>query len=169
MAFSDKQDAMAIKHKLDTFKDERMMNFRYILRRDKHVLYLKKSDQITVYLSYLGATEAMFEFENARMVKDDMNNLNRLSICDTANFKRSVETGQKDIEAINIVLKVKHLEFFDEKSKAVIETRLKYPESNYRELAELIYENEKIQITKSGVVHILRNIRAKADEINEVK
>ncbi len=164
MAFSDKQDAMAIKHKLDTFKDERMMSFKYILRREKHVLYLKKSDQITVFLSYLGATEAMFEFENARMVKDDINNLNRLNICDTANYKRAVETGQKDLEAINAFLKVRDLNFLDEKMKAVIEARRKNPDLNYRELAEYIVETDNIPITKSGVVHILRGIREKAKE-----
>lgn len=164
MAFSDKQDAMAIKHKLDTFKDERMMSFRYILRREKHVLYLKKSDQITVFLSYLGATESMFEFENARMMKDDINNLNRLSICDTANYKKAVETGRKDIEAIQAFLGTKKLDFLDEKTKAVVQARLKNPEFNYRELAEYIVETNNINITKSGVVHILRNIREKSEK-----
>lgn len=166
MAFSDKADAMAIKHKLDTFKDERTMSFHYILRRDKHVLYLKKSDQITVFLSYLGATQSMFDFENARMVKDDINTINRLNICDTANFQKSVATGQKDIQAINTVLKYKHLEFFDHKSRAVIESRLAMPEANYRELSEYVTKHYDIPISKSGVVHILRNIRDKAEEIN---
>ncbi len=167
MAFSDKNDALAIKHKIDGFKDEKTMSFRYILRREKHVLYLKRSDQIAVFLSYLGATESMFEFENARLVKDDINTMNRLSICDTANFQKSVETGKKDMHAIDLYLIRKPMDILDEKTKAVIEARRKLPESNYRELTEYISSETDIQITKSGVVHILRNIREAAQEIEK--
>lgn len=170
MAFSDKNDAMVIKHKLDSFKDEKTMGFKYILRRDKHVLYLKKSDQISVFLAYIGATGSMMEFENARMVKDDINTLNRLSICDTANFQKTIETGKKDIEAIDIYLKTKSIDFLDEKTKAVINMRKKEPESSYADLATKISEQYDISISKSGVVHILRNIREKAEKIkNEDK
>ncbi len=167
MAFSDKNDAMVIKHKLDSFKDEKTMSFKYILRREKHVLYLKKSDQIAVFLSYLGATESMFEFENARMIKDDSNTINRLNICDAANYSKTRATCEKDLHAIDVFLKVRRLEFLDEKTKTVILARRKLTEANYRELAEYINENENLAITKSGVVHILRNIREAAEEIEK--
>ncbi len=167
MAFSDKNDAMVIKHKLDSFKDEKTMSFKYILRREKHVLYLKKSDQIAVFLSYLGATESMFEFENARMIKDDSNTINRLNICDAANYSKTRATCEKDLHAIDVFLKVRRLEFLDEKTKTVIMARRKLTEANYRELAEYINENENLAITKSGVVHILRNIREAAEEIEK--
>lgn len=167
MAFSDKNDTMAIKHKLDTFKDERTMNFHYILRRDKHVLYLKKSDQISVFLAYLGATEAMMEFENARMVKDDINTMNRLSICDTANFQKTIQTGKRDIEAIDIYLSKKIVDLLDPKTKAVIDMRKKEPESSYSDIADHIVEQYQIPITKSGVVHIIGNIRKEAEQIKK--
>lgn len=165
MAFSDKNDAMVIKHKLDGFKDEKTMSFKYILRRDKHVLYLKKSDQIAVFLSYLGAVESMFEFENARMIKDDSNTINRLNICDAANYSKTRLTCEKDLHAIEVFLSRKNFDFLDEKTKTVILARKKLQEANYRELAEYINDVEHIAITKSGVVHILRNIRQMADEI----
>ena len=167
MAFSDKNDAMVIKHKLDGFKDEKTMSFKYILRREKHVLYLKKSDQIAVFLSYLGATESMFEFENARMIKDDSNTINRLNICDAANYSKTRATCEKDLHAIDVFLTRKRIEFLDEKTRIVIEARRKLTEANYRELAEYINENENLAITKSGVVHILRNIRAASEEIEK--
>ncbi len=167
MAFSDKNDALAIVHKLDTFKDEKTMNFRYILRRNRHVLYLKKSDQIAVFLSYLGATESMFEFENARMMKDDSNTINRLNICDAANYNKTRMTSQKDLHAIDLFLTRRNFDFLDDKTKAVISARRKLNEANYRELAEYINETDNISITKSGVVHILRNIRAQAEAIEK--
>lgn len=167
MAFSDKNDMGAIKHKLDAFKDEKTMEFHYILRRKKHVLYLKKSDQISVFLAYLGATVSMMEFENARMVKDDINTMNRLSICDTANYQKTIKTGKRDIEAIDLFLKKRRLEFLDPKTRAVIEMRKKEPESSYSDLAAHICEAYQIQITKSGVVHIIRNIKQQVEEKKE--
>ncbi len=166
MAFSDKKDSLVINKKLDSFKEERTMSFKYILRREKHVLYLKKSDQISVFLTFLGATEAMFEFENIRILKDDINTNNRLAICDSANYVKTLAASKKDIDDINLVLKYKNIEFFDDKTRAVINARLTLTDANYRELAEEVTQ-KGIQITKSGVVHILRGIREKADELRK--
>jgi DNA-binding protein WhiA len=165
MAFSSKADALAIKRKLTSFKEEKTMNFKYIKRREKHVLYLKRSDQISVFLSYIGAVESMFDFENARIVKEDININNRLSICDSANYGKTLNAAQTDIDAINKILSFKSLDLFDEKTQAVIKERLKLKDANYRELAASITENEGISITKSGVVHILSTLRDKAKDI----
>jgi DNA-binding protein WhiA len=165
MAFSSKADALAIKRKLTSFKEEKTMNFKYIKRREKHVLYLKRSDQISVFLSYIGAVESMFDFENARIVKEDININNRLSICDSANYGKTLIAAQADIDAINKILSFKSLDLFDEKTQAVIKERLKLKDANYRELAASITENEGISITKSGVVHILSTLRDKAKDI----
>ena len=167
MAFTDKQDALLIRKKLDSFKGERTMSFKYIKRREQHVLYLKKSDQISVFLAYLGATEEMFEFENARIIKEDTNITNRLSICDAANYSKSISTAKKDIEAIDTVLKEKPLDSFDKKTQAVLKARKEKAELNYRELADYVSQQEEIPITKSGIVHILAKIRSQAEEINE--
>lgn len=167
MAFSDKQDALTIRRKLDTFKEEKTMNFKYIKRRDKHVLYLKKSDQISVFLSYIGASDAMFDFENARIMKDDMNVSNRLSICDAANYDKTLSASERDIHDIDAVLEKKPITLFDAKTRAVIEKRKKMKDANYRELADAITKEDNIPITKSGVVHILRSLHEEAEDIRK--
>jgi DNA-binding protein WhiA len=165
MAFSSKQDSLAIKRKLTSFKEEKTMNFKYIKRREKYVLYLKRSDQISVFLSYIGAVESMFDFENARIVKEDININNRLSICDSANYGKTLGAAQTDIKCVEALLKIHPLDYFDEKTQAVITERLKMKDANYRELADAISKDTGISITKSGVVHILRGLREKAKEI----
>jgi hypothetical protein len=107
----------------------------------------------------------MFDFENARIVKEDININNRLSICDSANYGKTLNAAQTDIDAINKILSFKSLDLFDEKTQAVIKERLKLKDANYRELAASITENEGISITKSGVVHILSTLRDKAKDI----
>lgn len=167
MAFTDKGDALALKRKLLGFKEEKTMAFKYIKRREKHVIYLKKSDQISVFLSYINATEAMFEYENARIMKDDINIANRQANCDAANFYKTVKTAEKDIEDIKLVLAHEPIGVFDQKTQSVIFARMEKKEFNYRELAEYITSSGEISITKSGVVHILSSIREKASKLRE--
>ena len=161
MAFTDKADALAIRRKINSFREEKTMTMKYIKRRERHVLYLKKSDQISVFLSYIGATESMFDFENARILKEDINISNRLSICDSANLGKTLSTATKDIALIQKLLAVKPLTSYDAKTAAVISARLKYPEDNYRELAEVITQSG-FPISKSGVVHVLTALRSEA-------
>lgn len=165
MAFTSLNDANAILKKLNEYKEEKTMTFKYIQRRDKHVLYIKKSDQISVFLSYIGAIEAMFEFENARIQKEDLNISNRLTICDTANYKKTIDRAKQDIEDIDYLLKFVPINNLDLKTQKVIEIRKKFPDYNYRELADELCENYSIEITKSGIVHILMNIREKVEKL----
>ncbi len=165
MSFNNKNDALAIKRKLLSFKEEKTMNFKMIKRREKQVLYLKRSDQISVFLSFIGATSAMFSFENARILKEDININNRLSICDSANYGKTLSTARKDIDGIKRLLKVKPLALFDKKTQEVITTRLEHEDFNYREIAESMTAHGTA-ISKSGVVHIIAALR---DEIEKLK
>ncbi|MFA6829391.1 MAG: DNA-binding protein WhiA [Bacilli bacterium] len=167
MAFTDKADALAIKRKLSSFTEEKTMSFKYIKRREKHVIYLKKSDQISVFLSYIGATEAMLKYENARVGKDEINISNRMSICDTANYTKTLQTAKRDIDSLEVLLKYKPLALFDEKTRIVIEARMEKKDANYRELAEFITKDKGLAITKSGVVHTLTNLREEAEDFKK--
>ncbi len=165
IAFTERNDATAVMKKLCSFKEEKTMGFKYIKRREKHVIYLKKSDQISVFLSYMGATEAMFAFENARILKDDINISNRLSICDSANYGKTLETAKRDIETINNVLKYVPLSSFDKRTQTVINKRLELQDANYRELADAVTE-AGYPISKSGVVHVIQNLRNKERDLS---
>lgn len=167
MAFTDQGDALAIKRKLSSFKNELTMSFKYIKRREKHVIYLKKSDQISVFLNYIGATDSMLQYENARVDKDETNTANRINICDAANYSKTLDTSKRDIEAIQTVLKYRSLALFDKKAQVVIKTRLAFNDYNYREIAEYVSQKEGIAITKSGVVHIMTAIREEAKKLKE--
>ena len=156
--------------KLNSFKNEKTMNFKMIQRRGRYIIYLKKSDQISVFLSYIGATTCMFEFENARIERDDINTINRLTICDLSNMKKSLKVAKEDIKLIDTLLSIKPMSLFDDKTQYVIKTRKDNPEMNFREIASYICENYNVQITKSGVVHILTSLRKQAsDYIKKLK
>ena len=164
ISFVKKDDVSVILKKLNSFKNEKTMNFKMIQRRGRYIIYLKKSDQISVFLSYIGATTCMFEFENARIERDDINTINRLTICDLSNMKKSLKVAKEDIKLIDTLLSIKPMSLFDDKTQYVIKTRKDNPEMNFREIASYICENYNVQITKSGVVHILTSIRKQASD-----
>lgn len=166
LALSNYEDSVVIKNTFDTFKEERTLNFKYIKRRNKHVLYIKRSDQISVFLSFLGATQSMFDFENARIVKEDLNISNRLNICDMANFSRTINASSKDIKMIDKLLKNKNINDFSFKEQVVIQTRKKYPESNYRELSQIIDKEYSLTLSKSTIARILSSLREEANKIS---
>ena len=165
MALSNYNDSQVIIDKFNTFKEERTLSFKYIERRSRHVIYIKKSDQISVFLSFIEATQSMFDFENARILKEDINIANRLNICDMANFSRTISTSSKDIELIDKLLKVKDLQDFSLKEQAVIKTRKKYKEANYRELSLLIEKEYSLSLSKSTIARILSAIREEANKV----
>ena len=63
------------------------LNFKITQRRNKHIVYLKRSDQISDFLAFLNANNSCIEFENIRMDRDFSNTTNRLMNCDSYNFK----------------------------------------------------------------------------------
>ena len=164
ISFVKKDDVSVILKKLNSFKNEKTMNFKMIQRRGRYIIYLKKSDQISVFLSYIGATTCMFEFENARIERDDINTINRLTICDLSNMKKSLKVAKEDIKLIDTLLSIKPMSLFDDKTQYVIKTRKDNPEMNFIEIASYICENYNVQITKSGVVHILTSLRKQASD-----
>ena len=55
---------------------------KQIRRRNQEVVYLKASDKISDFLRCVGASDAVFTFEDSRIQRDFMNSLTRLDNCD---------------------------------------------------------------------------------------
>ena len=80
--------------------DELAFNMRLIKRRNKVVLYLKKSDLISSFLVLIGAVESCLNFENTRVERDFANIDNRMFNLDGANYGKTIATSKKQIEDI---------------------------------------------------------------------
>lgn len=155
LVFNEEEEADAVLRKLLAFKNENTMAFKKIKRRNKFVLYLKKSDQISVFLSYIGAVSMMFSFENTRMERDMFNLDNRNINCEQANYERALKNGEDNLADIAILEKTYGDVYFTEKTKLLAEVRKKNKDASYGKIA---IEGEKsgLVITKSGVAHIFK-------------
>ena len=136
-------------------------------RRDEYVIYFKKSDQISNFLIMVGAVSSCLEFEDIRANRDLMNNANRLTNMDTANMKRTIETGSRQAEEISYIEQALGIDNITNlKERELCRLRLQNEAASLQELADLLSEKFKKPISKSTVNHLFRSIHALYERLN---
>ena len=125
------------------------------------VLYLKQSDLISDYLTYLGAHVAAMGIMEAKLEKELNNNVNRRCNCDDANISKVVEAAQEQLNAIKILHERSMIEQLPAKLKQAAIARVKNSEASLTELAAMM----EPPITKPAMNHRLKKLVAKAQEV----
>ncbi|MBQ7140072.1 MAG: DNA-binding protein WhiA [Bacilli bacterium] len=131
-----------------------------VLNRSKgYMIYIKESEKISDFLRVMKAYSSVLYFEDIRIYRDHVNMTNRLNNCEQANVEKTINTAYKQIEYINIIKDNDALDLLDEKTKEVINYRLKYPESSLQELSDIMNLETNIKLSKSGLNHKFRSIK----------
>ena len=107
-------------------------------RNGGQVLYLKQSDQIADFLTYLGAPVAAMGIMETRLEKELNNKVNRRCNCDDANTSKVVEAAQEQLSAIRILREAGLLESLPEKMKQAALARENNPSASLSELAAMM-------------------------------
>ena len=137
-------------------------------RREKYIIYFKKSDQIANFLIMIGAVSSCMEFENVRVDRDFMNSANRLTNMDTANLKISIEAGKRQINEIKSIdekLGIDNIR--NTKVRELCKIRLENENASLNELANLLSEKLDKPITKSNINHLFRYIHEMYERMNK--
>ena len=151
----EKEEAIFIQSLLNQFE----LNSKLLNREKGYMVYIKEAEKIGDFLRIINAYNAVMYYEYIRIYRDHKNMTNRLNNCEQANTDKIIETATKQIEEIEYLKENLGLDLLDDKTKEVLEYRLKYTESSLLELSEIItYETGK-PITKSGLNHRFRKIR----------
>lgn len=137
---------------------------KIVERRSKFVVYIKDAEQISDFLSVLGASNQLFKFENIRIAKEMKNNANRISNCESANADKTVNAAQKIIQDISFIEEKTGLDYLPEKLKDTAVLRRDNPELPLSELAQLFDP----PLGKSGLNHRLNKISLIANELRGV-
>lgn len=128
-------------------------------RRNKYILYFKKSDRIAEFLALVGAINSCMDFENIRVDRDFMNSANRLSNFDTANMKKSFETANRQKEEIKFIdSKLGIDNITNKKMRILCSLRLENETASMKELAELLSLEINEPVSKSNINHLFRAI-----------
>jgi DNA-binding protein WhiA len=140
------------------------LNARCIERKKGHIMYIKEGEKIAEFLRIIQAHQALFFFEDVRIVKEMKNSANRLHNCDMANLNKTVTAAMQQIE--NIMLIDKHIGIANlpDRLREVAELRLQYRDMNLAELGEMVPSGK---VSKSGINHRLRKINEIAAKLRE--
>ncbi len=141
---------------------ELSISAKRIERKKGHVVYIKEGEKITQFLNVIGAHQALFQFEDARIVRDMRNSVNRLVNCETANLNKTVFASIKQMEAIKLIEEHLGLEQLPDKLREVALLRKQHPDLNLKELGELLPSG---QVSKSGINHRFRKLEEIAEKL----
>lgn len=141
---------------------------KYIKRRNQDVIYLKASDKISDFLRCVGASDAVFTFEDTRIQRDFMNSLTRLDNCELANEMKSISAGKRQLEDIQWIENYCSLDMMPEKLQHVAIARKELPEASLNELCEYCADEFGETISKSGMKHRFAKIKEMAEQYRKV-
>lgn len=130
------------------------------VRAGGRVLYLKQSEQISDFLTCLGAPISAMGIMEARLEKELNNEVNRRCNCDEANTSKVVEAAQEQLSAIRILRQQGIYEKLPAKLLEAAKAREENPESSLTELALLMQP----PITKPAMNHRLKKLVQMAQE-----
>ena len=108
------------------------------VRGGGQVLYMKQSDQIADFLTYLGAPVASMGILEARLEKELNNKVNRRCNCDDANTSKVVEAAQEQLAAIRTLTELGLLDNLPAKLKQAAAARENNPSASLSELAAMM-------------------------------
>ncbi len=124
------------------------------------VLYIKQSELISDFLTFLGAPVAAMSIMEARLEKELNNKVNRRCNCDDANTSKVVEAAQEQLSAIRVLRERGVVAKLPAKLQQAIEAREQNPEASLTELAAMM----EPAITKPAMNHRLKKIVELAKE-----
>lgn len=136
---------------------------KLLKRKKAYSIYIKDGEEISRMLAFMGASKAVLKFEEIRVIRDMRNSINRKVNCETANLKKTVDTGVRQVESIKIIMKKKKFEELPETLKEIAKLRIKNPSISLAELGKLLKE----PIGKSGVNHRLKKLEEIAEELRK--
>ena len=129
-------------------------------RAGAQVLYFKQSEQISDFLTYLGAHVASMGIMEARLEKELNNKVNRRCNCDDANTSKVVEAAQEQLAAIRHLEELGLLDTLPDKLKQAALARRDHEASSLSELAALMVP----PITKPAMNNRMKKLMALAEE-----
>ncbi len=124
------------------------------------VLYLKQSDLISDFLTFLGAPVAAMGIMEAKLEKELNNKVNRRCNCDDANTSKVVEAAQEQLAAIKLLRRKGLYDHLPLKLLQAAKAREENPELSLTELAAMM----EPPITKPAMNHRLKKLVAMAQE-----
>lgn len=139
------------------------IRFKITKRKGCDILYLKESEQIEDFLTFLGATKSVLKLMDIKVMKDVRNKVNRTTNCETANLKKTVSAAGSQAQDIRFILEHRDITWLDEDLRELALLRVENGDLSLRELSTRL----SVPLSRSGVNHRLRRISEAAAKLRE--
>ncbi len=146
---------------LHSFIKEQGMNINISHRRNSFFLYSKNSENISDYLTFIGAMKSSMKIMNIKIIKEVRSNINRVVNCEAANIGKTAAAAAKQILDIRLIGEKMGYDKLDEDLRELALLRLENPDISLSGLGGLLSE----PLSRSGVNHRLKRIAAIAEDI----
>ena len=130
-------------------------------RRNKPLLYIKKSSIIEDFFAYTGMNSATFALMNAKIEGELRNSANRIANCETNNIGKAVTASHKHIMVIEELERAKLLSSLPEDLEKTARLRLEKRDLSLSQLAAVSVP----AISKSGLSHRMNRIMELAAQL----
>lgn len=137
---------------------------KVIMRKEKYIIYIKDSEQISDFLSLIGAYNSVLNYENVRVIKEMRNNVNRIVNCETANLNKTVKSSYDQVEDIKLIEREIGIENLDEDLKSIAKIRLENRSMSLNDIANSL----EPKLSKSTVNYRFKKLRRIANKLRGV-
>ena len=129
-----------------------------VSRKNREVVYVKEGERIALLLKLMGAHRAVFALEDARVLKEMRNTINRQVNCDARNLDMAIDAAQAQIGDIEYIRDRMGLDALPSALREIAVARMEHAEASLTELGALMSP----PLGKSGVNNRLRRLSALA-------
>ena len=130
-------------------------------RKEKDVIYIKKSGIIEDFFALVGLNNAAFSLMNAKIKGELRNNANRIANCEMNNIEKAVYASHKQIAVIEALANANLLSSLPEELERTARLRLQRSDLSLSQLAAISVPS----ISKSGLSHRLNKIMELAAQL----
>ncbi len=159
----------------DTARAERIVGLvaaegiapRTMLRKGRHVVYLKGLDAIVTVLGAIGASGAVLRLEDVRAVKETKNRIHRLVNTEAANVVRAASAAAAQREAIQYLADAYGLRNLSPALREAAQLRLAHPDETLAELGRRCNPSvgkATINGRLAAVMRLVKRLRGEREE-----
>lgn len=152
LRFSNEQFAECVKNQFAE------IDFKQTQRKSNTLLYIKDSEKIADFFSFVDAVNSRFAVENVIIGRSLRNNVNRQSNCIGSNLDKTALACAKQLAAIKKLRASGRLQTLPEQLMEVVAAREENPSASLTELSAIM------KISKSGVNHRMAKLMEIAEE-----
>ncbi|MDQ0513567.1 DNA-binding protein WhiA [Mycoplasmoides fastidiosum] len=127
--------------------------------KNKTKIYVKRAESLSDLLKSVNAVNQMLELEDHKILKDYLNQQQRLNNLDVANLSKVTKAATEQVAAIKTIIDQRNIYKWNDEEQIIMEERLKNPYLSLHELAVFIHDKYSIAVTKSGVNYLLRKTK----------